>query len=38
MAEEKTDDYNVTLKVEDVMTTEIITIDENASVKEAVKS
>ena len=27
MAEEKTGDYNVTLKVGDVMTTEIITIE-----------
>jgi CBS domain-containing protein len=35
MTEEETGEYNVTLKVVDVMTTEIITIDENASVKEA---
>ena len=35
MTEEKSNDFTVTLKVEDVMTTEIITIDENASVKEA---
>jgi CBS domain-containing protein len=35
MTEEKSNDFTVTLKVEDVMTLEIITIDENASVKEA---
>jgi CBS domain-containing protein len=35
MTEEETSGYTVTLKVEDVMTTEIITIDEKASVKEA---
>jgi CBS domain-containing protein len=35
MSEENADQTNVTLKVEDVMTKEIITIDENATVKEA---
>jgi len=33
--QEKTDKGEVTLKVEDVMTMDVITIDENASVKEA---
>jgi CBS domain-containing protein len=35
MTEEETGESSVTLKVEDVMTREIITIDENATVKEA---
>jgi CBS domain-containing protein len=35
MSKEKPVQSNVTLKVEDVMTREIITIDENATVKEA---
>jgi CBS domain-containing protein len=35
MSGENTDQSNVTLKVEDVMTKEVITIDENANVKEA---
>jgi CBS domain-containing protein len=35
MTEEETPESNITLKVEDVMTREIITIDENATVKEA---
>ncbi|MCW4047638.1 MAG: CBS domain-containing protein [Candidatus Bathyarchaeota archaeon] len=33
--DEETSDIKITLKVEDVMTREIITIDENATVKEA---
>jgi len=35
MSEENADPNNVTLKVEDVMTKEVITIDENATTKEA---
>jgi CBS domain-containing protein len=35
MSEEKSVQDNVTLKVEDVMTREVITIDEHATVKEA---
>jgi CBS domain-containing protein len=35
MSEEKSVHDNVTLKVEDVMTREVITIDEHATVKEA---
>lgn len=35
MSKEKSVQSNVTLKVEDVMTKEVITIDENATVKEA---
>jgi CBS domain-containing protein len=35
MPQEKTDKGNVSLKVEDVMVTEVVTISENASVKEA---
>lgn len=34
MTQEKTSDCTVTLKVVDVMNTEIITADENASVRE----
>ena len=34
MTQEKTSDYTVTPKVVDVMNTEIITTDENASVRE----
>lgn len=36
--QEKADKAEVTLKVEDVMTMEVITIDENASVKEAAET
>ena len=35
MSQAKADKGNVSLKVEDVMVTEVVTIDENASVKEA---
>ena len=35
MSKEKSVQSNVTLKVEDVMTKEVITIDENATIKEA---
>ena len=35
MTEEETPEGNISLKVEDVMIREIITIDENATVKEA---
>lgn len=35
MPQAKADKGNVSLKVEDVMVTEVVTIDENASVKEA---
>ena len=35
MSETNSEQENVTLKVEDVMTKEVITIDENATVKEA---
>jgi CBS domain-containing protein len=35
MSEENADQTSVTLKVEDVMTKEVVTIDENATVKEA---
>jgi len=35
MSEENAGPNNVTLKVEDVMTKEVITIDENATIKEA---
>ena len=35
MPREKTENASVSLRVEDVMITEVITIDENASVKEA---
>jgi CBS domain-containing protein len=35
MSKEKSVKSNVTLKVEDVMTREVITVDENATVKEA---
>ena len=37
MSETNSEQENVTLKVEDVMTREVITVDENATVKEAAK-